>query len=192
MSKKKILEENQYIAGIFSRHEKGFGFVKVEGQEEEIYIPANQTKNALHGDKVLIEIAKTNAYGGRKPVQFDDDSRTEGTIIRVLKHAKDTLVGTFKNNKKYGFVIPDDKKFGTDIYIQKKYFNTAKDNSKVVVKITRYPEKDKSAEGEIIEILGNINEAGVDMLSLIREYDLPYEFPKKVMDEVSRNKRRNF
>lgn len=124
--------------------------------------------------------------GGRKGIDISNNrNRAEARIIRILKHEKDTLVGTFKNNKNYGFVIPDDKKFGTDIYIAKKNFGDAKNNYKVVVKITKFPENDKSAEGEIIEVLGKINEAGVDMLSLIKEYNLPYEFSKKVMNEAA-------
>ncbi len=112
--------------------------------------------------------------------------------IQLVKYQKDdfsiqndTLVGTFKDNKNFGFVIPDDKKIiSTDIFISKKDFNKAKNNQKVVVKVTKMPTTEKKAEGKIIEVLGNINQAGIDMMSLIREYDLPYEFPEPVIKEA--------
>ena len=96
----------------------------------------------------------------------------------------ETLVGTFKNSKSFGFVVPDNKKTSKDIFISKKNFNGAKDNDKVVVQITKQEEKGKKPEGKIIEVIGNINIAGVDMLSIIKEYNLPYEFPKPVIDEA--------
>ena len=112
--------------------------------------------------------------------------------INLVKFQKDdftiennTLVGTFKNSRSFGFVIPDDKKIiGTDIFISKKDFRNAKNNQKVVVEITKMPTKDRKAEGKIVEVLGYINQAGIDMLSLVREYDLPYEFPEQVLEEA--------
>jgi len=96
----------------------------------------------------------------------------------------ETLVGTFKNSKSFGFVVPDNKKESKDIFISKKNFNGAKDNDKVVVQITKKEEKGKKPEGKVIEVIGNINVAGVDMLSIIKQYNLPYEFPKQVIDEA--------
>ena len=96
----------------------------------------------------------------------------------------ETLVGTFKNSKSFGFVVPDNKRESKDIFISKKYFNGAKDNDKVVVQITKQEERGRKPEGKIIEVIGNINVAGVDMLSIIKEYNLPYEFPKPVIDEA--------
>ena len=104
---------------------------------------------------------------------------------KVLKE-KETLVGTFKNNKSFGFVIPDNKKESKDIFISKKYFSGAKDNDKVVVQITKPEEKGRKPEGKIIEVIGNIDVAGVDMLSIIKQYNLPYEFPKTVLDEAKK------
>lgn len=103
-----------------------------------------------------------------------------------MKREKDTVVGVFQNNKTFGFVVPDDKNFGSDIYISKKNFGKAKDNHKVLVKITKYPQKDKNAEGKVIEVLGNINDAGVDMLSLIKEHSLPAKFPEQVIEEAKK------
>ena len=93
----------------------------------------------------------------------------------------ETYVGTFKNSKSFGFVIPDNKKECKDIFISKKYFSGAKNNDKVVVQITKQEQAGKKPEGKIIEVIGNIDEAGIDMLSIIKAYNLPYEFPKPVL-----------
>ena len=174
-SKYSLVDSKRYITGVFRANEKGFGFVKVQGREDEIYISKNHTKNALNGDTVLIEIVESKKESGHS---------IEGRIIKILTRDKDTVVGVFVNSRNYGFVVPDDRKLGTDIFISKKNFGKARNNSKVLVKITKYPENGKNAEGEIIEVLGNINEAGVDMLSLIKDYKLPYEFPEAVVEEA--------
>ena len=94
---------------------------------------------------------------------------------------KETVVGIFQKNKNFGFVVPDNKSFETDIFIAKKDFGKARNNHKVVVEITKYPSKGRKAEGKVIEVIGNVNEAGVDMLSLIKEHNLPARFPKEVV-----------
>lgn len=98
----------------------------------------------------------------------------------------DTVVGIFQKSKDFGFVVPDNKKFGTDIYISKKNWGKARNNHKVLVRITKCPKKGKNAEGKIIEVLGHVNEAGIDMLSLIKEYKLPSKFPKPVVEEAKK------
>ena len=103
---------------------------------------------------------------------------------KIFELEKNRIVGTYQKSKNFGFVVPDDRKLGTDIYIPKKYNKRAKNNQKVVAEITKLPQKDKSAEGKIIEIIGFIDQAGVDMMSLIKEYDLPYEFPEPVLKEA--------
>ena len=105
---------------------------------------------------------------------------------KIFDLEKNTVVGTYQKSRNFGFVIPDDKKLGSDIYISKKDAMKAKNNQKVVVEITKLPKKDKSAEGKIIEIIGYIDQAGVDMMSLIKEYDLPYEFPEPVSKEAKK------
>ncbi len=101
-----------------------------------------------------------------------------------MEETKNKFVGTFINNKSFGFVVPDDRKFGTDIFISKSNFGKARNNHKVVVEIIKEAQKDKKPEGKIIEVIGGVNEAGVDMLSLIKEYDLPYRFPDEVNEEA--------
>ena len=166
--------EKVYYDGIYRKHSKGFGFVKIENDEDEIYISKENSLNALNGDKVLIEIVE----------EKNKLKKAEGRIVKILKHEKNTVVGIFQNNKNFGFVVPDDKNFGTDIFISKKNFGKARNNHKVLVQITKYPQKGKKAEGKIIEVLGNVNEAGVDMLSLIKENNLPARFPEQVVQEA--------
>lgn len=176
MLKKKKENLENCIKGVFRGNEKGFGFVKIDGQDEEIYISRGNTKDAVNGDEVLIKIIDDTVEGNRK----------EGKIVKTINHKRNEIVGTFTKRKNFGFVVPDDREFNTDIFISKKSFNKAKNNQKVVVKITKFPQGNKSAEGEITEIIGGINEAGVDMLSLIKEYNLPYEFPDDVILEAKK------
>ena len=174
-NKYSIIDENKYIEGTYRGNEKGYGFVIPENEEmEDIFIPRGNNNNALNEDIVVAEIVK----------ESEDGKRKEGKIVSIVKHEKDKVVGLFVKSRNFGFVIPDDKKFGGDIFISKSNFAKAKNNQKVVVKLTKYPEKNKKAEGKIIEIIGGIDEAGVDMLSLVKEYDLPYEFLQGVIEEA--------
>ena len=168
------LVDKVYYDGIYRKNQKGFGFVRLEGEDDEIYISKENSLDALNGDRVLIEIIE----------EKNKVKNAEAKVVRILKHEKDTVVGIFQNNKTFGFVVPDDKNFGTDIFIAKKDFGKARNNHKVLVKITKYPQNGKNAEGKIIEVLGNVNEAGVDMLSLIKEYNLPSVFPEPVVEEA--------
>ena len=169
----RVIEE-EYYEGIYRKNQKGFGFVKIEGQEDEIYISKENSNNALNGDKVIVEILE----------EKNKIKNAEGKIKRIVKHEKDTVVGTFQNNRNFGFVVPDDRNFGTDIFISKSNFGKARNNHKVLVKIIKDPQKGKKAEGKIIEVLGKPNEAGIDMLSLIKEYNLPSKFPEEVVQEA--------
>ena len=169
----RVIEE-EFLEGTYRRNQKGFGFVKIEGREDEIYISKENSLNALNGDKVVIEITE----------EKNKIKKAEGKIKRVIKREKDTVVGTFQNNKTFGFVVPDDKNFGTDIFISKNDFGKARNGHKVLVKITKYPSKGKKAEGKVIEVLGPPNQAGIDMLSLIKEYNLPSRFPEQVVQEA--------
>ena len=137
--------------GTYRKNQKGFGFVKLEDQEDEIYISKENSLNALNGDVVSVEIiADKNA-----------DKKEEGKIVKIIRHEKDTVVGTFQKNRNFGFVVPDDKNFGTDIFISKSNWGKARNNHKVLVKIIKYPEKGKNAEGEIIEVLGALPESTI-------------------------------
>ena len=172
MGKKK----NQKIEGNFIANEKGFGFIEIEDSEEDLFVPQNSVNGALNGDRVQAIIFK----------QKEGTKRAEAKIVKVIKREKETVVGIFQKSKNFGFVVPDDKKFGTDIFISKSKCKEAKNNDKVIAKILKYPEKGKNAEGEIIEIIGNVNQAGVDMLSVIKEFELPNEFPDFVIEEAKK------
>lgn len=113
-------------------------------------------------------------------MNINEENLTENNQI------KETLVGSFINHKSFGFVVPNDKKIKEDIFISKKNFNKAKTNQKVVVKVTKQPQEGKKAEGEIIEVLGNINKFGVDLMCMVKEYNLPFEFPEFVLEEAEK------
>ena len=168
--------ENRKLIGTFRANEKGFGFVVPEDENEikDIFVPGKNINGALNEDVVEVEILK----------EGNSNKNSEGKIIKIVRRGKTTLVGTFQKSRNFGFVVPDDKSFGTDIFVSKKDFGKARDKHKVVVKITKYPEKGRKAEGEIIEVIGGINQAGVDMLSIIKEFELPSTFPNEVVDEA--------
>ena len=156
--------------GTFIGHQKGFGFVSVEGEEEDYFIPENAVAGAMHNDKVMIKI--TNAPAGR---------RKEAQVVKVIEHGNKEIVGYYQKNKSFGFVIPDNQKISDDIFISKKNSMGAVTGHKVVVKLTSFGTEDKKPEGKIVEILGHVNDPGTDILSIVRAYDLPTEFPEKVM-----------
>lgn len=172
------------LVGVFSGHSRGFGFVAIEGKEEDVFIPADKTGGALHGDKVQIVIDSERRGG-----------RPEGTVVRILEHANETLVGTYQKGKGYGFVVPDNQKISKDIFIPQGCDQGAVSGHKVMVKIKDFGEKKgKKPEGVITEILGHIHDPGVDILSIVRAYDLPEEFPgavktqlKQIPDEVTKD-----
>ena len=168
------MKENNCFEGSYRKNSKGFGFVKCDELEDEVYISKENSKGALNGDYVLIKI-----------LELEDNKKSkEGKIIKILRHDKNKVVGTFQKNKNFGFVVPDDKNFGSDIFISKNNMGKARNNHKVVVEIVKYPKGKKHIEGKIIEVLGSPNKAGVDMLALIKEHDLPSKFPEEVVIEA--------
>lgn len=159
-------------AGVFTGNKKGFGFVTVEGLPEDVFIPASKTNSALNKDRVLIRITGSGRH-------------SEGEVVRVLERGLKGIVGTFQAVKNYGFVIIDDKKIGEDIYIPAGSTMGAVTGHKVVVKITRPADKGrKSIEGKVVEILGHIDDPGVDILSIIKQYDIPIDFSEKVYRQI--------
>ncbi|WP_203364536.1 ribonuclease R [Bacillus sp. REN10] len=168
-------EKMNLIRGKISGHAKGFAFLLAEEPGmDDIFIPPHETNGALNGDIALVRV--TSETSG---------SRREGTVVRILERGKSEIVGTYTDSKHFGFVIPDDKKFASDIFIPKEVTKGAIEGHKVVVKITSYPEGRKNAEGEIIEILGHKNDPGVDIMSIIYKHGLPQEFPEEVMEQAN-------
>lgn len=167
-------EKLNLFAGIFTGNQKGFGFVSVESMEKDVFIPSDYTFGAINKDKVLIKVTK----------QSQDGLRAEGEVIRIIEKGVSEIVGTFEAVKSYGFVIPDDKKIGKDIFIPAGKTKGAVDGHKVVVKITKRSESKANPEGVITEIIGHINDPGVDILSIIKQYELPGEFPEDVLKQI--------
>lgn len=165
------------LCGTFTGNNRGFGFVTVEGDDEDYFIPGKACNGALHMDTVLMRVTNAESSAGR---------RREGEIIRILSHGIKELVGTFDPGKGYGFVIPDNQKFNQDIFIPKALTKGAVRGHKVVVQITDYGNKNQKPEGRITEILGHINDPGTDVISIVKAYDLPVEFPDMVMRQAER------
>ena len=159
--------------GMYTGNPKGFGFVTVEGEDEDYFIPENASSGALHGDKVMIRIVKSPT--GR---------RKEAEVVRIMEHGNSQVVGYYQKNKNYGFVIPDNQKICQDIFISKKHTMGAMTGHKVVVQITDFGDGKKSPEGKVIEILGHVNDPGTDILSIVKAFNLPVEFPEEVMQSL--------
>ena len=169
--------------GTFRGNEHGFGFVmpdNMEEKENDIHITKERTKGALNGDIVLVKVIDDSVL---------PDQKREGKIIKIIKRASRQVVGLFNKYDNFGFVTPDDKNFGSDIFISRKNFKKAKNGDKVVVEIVNYPMTlgriSKKAEGKIVEVLGNAYSPDVDFLSIVKAFSLPNEFPKEVKKEAS-------
>ncbi|MCD4837914.1 MULTISPECIES: ribonuclease R [Neobacillus] len=168
-------EKMNLIRGKLTGHAKGFAFVVPdEPGMDDIFIPPTETNNAMHGDTVLVRVSSEST-----------GQRREGSIIRIIERGIQQIVGTYVESKNFGFVIPDDKKFSSDIFIPKNASKGAVEGHKVVVKLTSYPEGRKSAEGEVISILGHKNDPGVDILSVIHKHGLPLSFPDDVLEQAN-------
>ncbi|MBR3600387.1 MAG: ribonuclease R [Lachnospiraceae bacterium] len=164
--------DSNLLTGSFIGNKKGFGFVKVEGEKEDYFIPAKYCFDAFHGDKVLI-----------KPLKDATSSRrSEAQIVKVLERGMTKIVGTFERQDHFGFVVPDNQKVSDDIFVSKSESMGAMTGHKVVCEIINYGQDRKSPEGKIVEILGHVNDPSTDILSVVRAYDIPMEYPEKVME----------
>jgi len=161
--------------GIFTGHQKGFGFVTVEGEEEDYFVPEHAVCGAMNNDKVMIKI-----------MSAPEGKRKEAQVTQIIEHGNDQIIGYFQKSKKYGFVIPDNRKLSEDIFVSAKNSMGAVTGHKVVVKITQYATKDRKAEGKVVEILGHVNDPETDILSIVRAYNLPMEFPEEVMNSLEK------
>lgn len=174
---KKKKETQKYLIGTFAGHAKGFGFVELLDENgEDIYIPEEETGGAFHGDKVQVALKKENKPGKRR----------EGRVIKILERGTREIVGTFQESAGFGFVVPDNQRFLRDIFIQKENFLGARNQDKVVVEIRDYGTRKRSPEGKIIQVLGNSEEKGIDVLSVAKSCGLPMEFPEKVLNQAER------
>lgn len=162
--------ENVALVGTFESTSRGFGFVVIPDREDDIFVKANDTMNAFYHDKVKVVIT-TEKNGGK---------RAEGKIVAIVEHEVKEVVGTFQKNRTYGFVIPDNAKINCDIFIPQEFMNGAVEGSKVVASISDYGSQSKNPQGKVTEVLGHIDDPGVDIMSIIKAYDLPVEFPESV------------
>lgn len=172
---KYIKGDGSIVTGTFINNVRGFGFVEVEGEEEDFFIPESKTNGAFHQDKVLISL-----------MPRQKGKRREGEVLKVLEHTITTVVGTYDKAQNFGFVIPDNTKIGADIFVPKERSKGAMDGHKVVVELTSYGSATHHPEGKVVEILGHINDPGVDILSIVKGFDLPTEFTEKVMNQAER------
>lgn len=163
------------LQGTFVAHPRGFGFVEIEGRETDIFIPEDQTGGAMHRD--VVQVVILNSVEGR---------RQEGSVVRILEHGIKEVIGTFQSSRTYGFVVPDNQRILNDIFVSQENSRGAMDGHKVLVELTSYGGKGRKPEGKVKEIIGHINDPGTDILSIVYEYELPNEFPEKVMNQAER------
>ena len=166
-------EKMGLVTGRLQLTSKGFGFVIPDnkGDRPDVFISPRALNGAMNNDRVMARV--NYDVNGKKP---------EGEIIRIITRAHNKIVGTFFQSRDYAFVVPDDKKITSDIYIMRRDFNGAKNNQKVVVEITEWPQEHRKAEGKVVEILGKIGDVGLEILSIIKQHDLPLEFPAEVIE----------
>lgn len=164
------------FAGRIQGNSKGYGFFIPDNREQDdVFIPPERMNSAMHGDKVLIKL-----LGRKSP----EGLSREGEVINILERANKTIVGTFEREKNFGFVIPDDPRISNDVFVPKDGMGKAQTGYKVVVEVTRWPKRRRNPEGCIIEILGHKDDTGTDILSIIRQFQLPEDFPKRVLNEA--------
>ena len=164
------------VVGEFVANQNGYGFVTIEGEDDDIFIPGGKTLNALHKDTVMVAIRKGAT---------DDKKRREGEIIRIIAHNSTEIVGTFTKNTSFGFVVPDNKKFNRDIFIPKSHCNGAMTGHKVVVELTFFGDDERKPEGIVKEIIGHVNDPKTDILAIVKAYGIPTDYPDDVMEQVA-------
>ncbi len=175
--KGKYMKSNgRVLTGTFIGNANGFGFVEVEGREEDLFIPEDKTGGAFHKDTV--EVALLPEKSGK---------RQEAQVLKVIARGMTQAVGTYERTRdNYGFVIPDNSRLAQDIFVPKEYSRGAVSGHKVVVEITDYGTDRRSPEGKVTEILGHVNDPGVDIMSIVRGFELPVEFPEKALHQAER------
>ncbi len=172
---KYVKGEAKRFTGVYQAHPRGFGFVSVEGEEEDFFISEDHRQGAFQGDTVEV-VLQASPKGKRK----------EGKVVRILSRGTTQVVGYFERNKKFGFVRPDDSRFTKDIFVPLERSKGAITGHKVVVELTEYGNEKKKPEGKVVEILGHVNDPGTDILSIVKSYDLPIAFPEKVLNQAER------
>ena len=172
----KAKHSDRELVGTFISHPKGFGFVEIDGRDEDLYIPADFVNGAFHKDTVRVSLL--TGQNGR---------RQEAQVIEILARGMRQIVGIYdKSNKNYGFVIPDNTKICEDIFVPAERSKGAVSGHKVVCEITDYGKDNRKPEGKVTEILGHVNDPGVDIMSIVKGYELSIEFSEKIMHQAER------
>ena len=161
------------VAGKLQAHSKGFGFLIPDNEgEKDVFIPSNSINGAMNGDRILVQVTREDIKGKKR----------EGEVVQIIERANNKMVGVFEDNKTFGFVVAEDTRINQDIFVAKKDVNGAKDGDVVMVQITKWPEKRRSPEGVVLEVLGKKGDKGLDILTIIKKFGLPEEFPIKVQN----------
>jgi ribonuclease R len=179
--------EADLVTGKLSLHPSGYGFLISEKPgEPDVFIAAENVGTAMHRDRVVARISLDPPAGRIK-------GRREGRVIRILERAHDTMVGTLERSRNFYYVVPDDPRFVHDIYVRPvaaekdlRSETAATVGDKVVVRLDDWQSRHVNPEGEIIEVLGSASAPGVDVLSIVRKYHLPTEFPSDVLEQAER------
>ena len=177
MAKKK---KRKMHTGILSKHPRGFGFVTCEDIEKDVFIAAGSMGGAMNGDEVEVDLIPEYLW----------KQSPEGIIVKVLSRKTEEVAGTFEKSRKFGFVVPESRKYREDIFIRKKDFAGAQRGDKVVARITKYPDHENSAEGKIIEIISRAGQPGGDIKTIARSYDMRESFPSRAAAEAKAMKKR--
>lgn len=176
MKGENLKKRKSYLEGIFTGHRKGFGFVTVEGLEEDVFISEEDTGTALHMDRVRI-LLKDREAGGK---------RREGIVVKILERGMPQIVGTYQTGRGYGFITCDNPRFSRDVFISKREAKGIRDGDKVIAEITDYGSKNKNPQGKVVENLGNERNPGTDILAVVKSYGIPSEFPDRVLTQANR------
>lgn len=168
-------KQDEELIGTFISNSRGFGFVEIEGREQDLFIPESGVNGAFHKDTVRVELLKEQR--GKRP---------EAKVVAILEHAVNRVVGTFEKSKNFGFVIPDNDKLSSDIFVPIERSKGAVNGHKVVVELTDYGDEKHKPEGKVVEIIGHINDPGVDIMSIVKGFELPTEFGEKVLNQAER------
>lgn len=185
--------DGQTLIGTYISHAKGFGFVEIEGSQEDLFVPPEMTGGALHRDTVQVVLIRGDSPGGGQHPKAAgggqasrNGHRKEARVLRILKRGITQVVGTYQKSKNFGFVVPDNSRMPQDIFVPGERSKGAVTGHKVVVEITDYGSDDRRPEGTVVEILGHVNDPGVDILSIVRGYELPEGFGEKVLSQAER------
>ena len=163
------------LTGTFTSNPRGFGFIVVEGEDQDIFVSSDDINGAFEGD--IVEFVITKQPEGK---------RKEGKVVNILSHSTVKVVGYFEKCKNFGFVRPDNQRILKDIYIPQGKDKGAMTGHKVVVELLSYGNENAKPEGRVVEIIGHVSDPGVDIMSIVKGYDLPTEFSEKILNQAER------